>query len=344
MRPITKASLRDAGNRSNAASGAASGSAAISKLRAASSRKLRQSLFGEAMDRGRDRRIVERPGPCDRVPSAGRAAARYWGGCRRRHLWRFDPRSPWIRRGGLAQRHAGRRRHRERNRRNAAKGATRRGAAAPGRRGGAQLPRWDVRDRRHRTEHQAVRGRRARERARAPGRYRGGLDTRGEVKTAPSFPNGCHVAEVEIDPATGLVDIVSYVAVDDCGRVLDSVIVAGDIHGGVAQGLGQAVCEAVVYDPENGQALTGSLMDYAVPRAADVPAMSVHHHEALCTTNPLGVERNGEAGTTAAPCAIVNAIVNALPPELGRQSRCRSRRRRCGAPSIAIVRACANQR
>ena len=144
-----------------------------------------------------------------------------------------------------------------------------------------------------------------------------GLDTRGEVKTAPSFPNGCHVAEVEIDPTTGAVDIVSYVAVDDCGRVLDPVIVAGQIHGGVAQGLGQAVCEAVVYDPENGQAVAGSLMDYAVPRAADVPAMSVFHLEAPCTTNPLGAKGTGEAGTTAAPCAIVNAIVNALPPECG---------------------------
>jgi carbon-monoxide dehydrogenase large subunit len=142
-----------------------------------------------------------------------------------------------------------------------------------------------------------------------------GLDTRGEARTAPSFPNGCHVAEVEIDPETGATEIVSYVAVDDCGRVLDPVIVTGQIHGGVAQGLGQAVCEATVYDPDSGQALAGSFMDYAIPRAADVPAMTVLHHEAVCTTNPLGVKGTGESGTTAAPCAIVNAIVNALPPQ-----------------------------
>jgi aerobic carbon-monoxide dehydrogenase large subunit len=141
------------------------------------------------------------------------------------------------------------------------------------------------------------------------------LDTKGEVKTPPSYPNGCHVAEVEIDPDTGATKIVSYVAVDDCGRVLDHVIVTGQIHGGVAQGLGQALCEATVYDPDSGQALAGSFMDYAMPRAGDVPALTVLHHEAVCTTNPLGVKGTGEAGTTAAPCAIVNAIVNALPPE-----------------------------
>jgi aerobic carbon-monoxide dehydrogenase large subunit len=139
------------------------------------------------------------------------------------------------------------------------------------------------------------------------------LDTKGEIKTAPSFPNGCHVAEVEIDPETGTVDIVSYVAVDDCGRVLNPVIVDGQIHGAVAQGLGQAVCEATVYDADSGQVLAGSFMDYAMPRASSVPAMTVLHHEAICTTNPLGVKGTGEGGTTAAPCAIVNAVANALP-------------------------------
>ena len=142
-----------------------------------------------------------------------------------------------------------------------------------------------------------------------------GLDTKGEVRTGPSFPNGCHVAEVEIDPETGATDIVSYVAVDDCGRVLDPVLATGQIHGGVAQGLGQALCEATVYDSDSGQALAGSFMDYAIPRADGVPAMTVLHHEAICTTNPLGVKGTGEAGTTAAPCAIVNAIANALPAE-----------------------------
>jgi aerobic carbon-monoxide dehydrogenase large subunit len=141
-----------------------------------------------------------------------------------------------------------------------------------------------------------------------------GLDTKGEVKTGPSFPNGCHVAEVEIDPETGATEIVAYVAVDDCGRVLEPVIVTGQIHGGVVQGLGQALCEATVYDPDSGQALAGSFMDYAMPRAGDVPAIAVLHHEAICKTNPLGVKGTGEAGTTAAPCALVNAVANALPP------------------------------
>ena len=140
-----------------------------------------------------------------------------------------------------------------------------------------------------------------------------GLDTKGEIKTAPSFPNGCHVAEVEIDADTGTMEIVSYVAVDDCGRVLNPAIVNGQIHGAVAQGLGQAVCEATIYDADSGQVLAGSFMDYAMPRAANMPDMTVLHHEAICTTNPLGVKGTGEGGTTAAPCAIVNAVANALP-------------------------------
>ena len=119
-----------------------------------------------------------------------------------------------------------------------------------------------------------------------------GLDTKGEVKTGPSFPNGCHVAEVEIDPDTGATEIVSYVAVDDRGRVLDPVLVAGQIHGGVAQGLGQAVCEATVYDADSGQALAGSFMDYAIPRAGDVPAMTVLHHEVVCDHRPARRQRD----------------------------------------------------
>jgi aerobic carbon-monoxide dehydrogenase large subunit len=139
------------------------------------------------------------------------------------------------------------------------------------------------------------------------------LDTTGQVKAPPSFPNGCHVAEVEIDRETGAVDIVRYTAVDDCGRVLDPVIVAAQIHGGVAQGIGQALCEATVYDPHSGQLLSGSFMDYAMPRADTVPPLAVIHHAVPCRTNPLGVKGTGEAGTTAAPSAIINAIANALP-------------------------------
>jgi aerobic carbon-monoxide dehydrogenase large subunit len=138
------------------------------------------------------------------------------------------------------------------------------------------------------------------------------LNTQANVKTSPSFPNGCHVAEVEIDPATGAVAIVNYVAVGDCGNLLDETIVEGQIHGGVAQGLGQALTENTVYDA-SGQLVSGSFMDYALPRADLMPDMTVEHHAVACRTNPLGVKGTGEAGTTAAPPAVINAILDALP-------------------------------
>ena len=138
------------------------------------------------------------------------------------------------------------------------------------------------------------------------------LDTLGNVKTAPSFPNGCHIAEVEIDTATGKLDIVAYTAVGDCGNVLDETIVDAQVHGGVAQGLGQALTENTVYDA-GGQLVSGSFMDYAMPRAHDVPFMTVEHVSVACRTNPLGVKGTGEAGTTAAPPALMNAILDALP-------------------------------
>ena len=138
------------------------------------------------------------------------------------------------------------------------------------------------------------------------------LDTKGDVKTGPSFPNGCHIAEVEVDPETGVVEIVAYTSVDDCGIVLNDVIVSGQIHGGVAQGIGQALGEHTVYDRDSGQILSGSLMDYAMPRASDLPKMKTLHHPVACTTNPLGVKGTGEAGTTAAPPTIVNAVANAI--------------------------------
>ena len=138
------------------------------------------------------------------------------------------------------------------------------------------------------------------------------LDTQANVKTPPSFPNGCHVAEVEIDPATGTVSIVSYVAVGDCGNVLDETIVEGQIHGGVAQGFGQALTENTIYDAA-GQLVSGSFMDYAMPRADLMPDMTVEHRAVACRTNPLGVKGTGEAGTTAAPPAVINAILDALP-------------------------------
>ena len=138
------------------------------------------------------------------------------------------------------------------------------------------------------------------------------LDTQAGIKVPPSFPNGCHIAEVEVDPSTGAVEIISYVAVDDCGNVLDHTIVEAQIHGGVAQGLGQALTENTVYDA-GGQLVSGSFMDYAMPRAELMPAMSVAHHPVACRTNPLGVKGTGEAGTTAAPPAVINAILDALP-------------------------------
>ena len=138
------------------------------------------------------------------------------------------------------------------------------------------------------------------------------LDTQDKVKLPPSFPNGCHVAEVEIDPATGATEIVNYVAVGDCGNVLDDTIVEAQIHGGVAQGIGQALTEDTVYDA-GGQLVSGTFMDYAVPRADTVPPMTVEHHPVACRTNPVGAKGTGEAGTTAAPPAVINAILDALP-------------------------------
>ena len=138
------------------------------------------------------------------------------------------------------------------------------------------------------------------------------LDTQGGVKVPRSFPNGCHIAEVEIDAATGALTIVNYVAVGDSGNVLDDVVVEAQVHGGVAQGLGQALGEATVYD-SSGQLVSGSFMDYAMPRSDTVPPMTVEHFAVACRTNPLGVKGTGEAGTTAAPPALINAILDALP-------------------------------
>ena len=138
------------------------------------------------------------------------------------------------------------------------------------------------------------------------------LDTTGRAKLPPSFPNGCHIAEVEIDPATGALAVVNYVAIGDCGNVLDDTIVTGQVHGGVAQGLGQALTEDTIYD-SSGQLVSGSFMDYAMPRADTVPPINVEHFPVACRTNPLGVKGTGEAGTTAAPPALINAILDALP-------------------------------
>jgi carbon-monoxide dehydrogenase large subunit len=144
-----------------------------------------------------------------------------------------------------------------------------------------------------------------------------GLDTTVKADTPMTFPNGCHVAEVEIDPDTGKVVVAAYTAVDDCGNVLDHTIVEGQVQGGVAQGLGQALLEQTVYDRDTGQLITGSFMDYAMPHADEVPDVAGDVYPVPSTTNPLGVKGVGEAGTTAALAAIMNAIADAIPGPAG---------------------------
>ena len=129
-----------------------------------------------------------------------------------------------------------------------------------------------------------------------------------------TYPNGCHVCEVEIDPDTGALEIVRYVVVDDVGTVVNPIGLKGQIHGGIAQGLGQALMERVVYDPESGQNLTGSFMDYCMPRADTMPYMEITSNPVPTKRNPLGAKGAGEAGTVGALPAIVNAVVGALAP------------------------------
>jgi carbon-monoxide dehydrogenase large subunit len=131
---------------------------------------------------------------------------------------------------------------------------------------------------------------------------------------AHTFPNGCHIAEVEVDPDTGTIDIVRYSVTDDVGKAVNPMIVRGQVHGGVAQGFGQAVMENTAYDAESGQLLAGSFMDYALPRATDLPDIEVEFVEIPCGTNPLGVKGAGEAGAVGSPPAVINAIVDALAP------------------------------
>ncbi|MGQ0676943.1 MAG: xanthine dehydrogenase family protein molybdopterin-binding subunit, partial [Rhodospirillales bacterium] len=138
------------------------------------------------------------------------------------------------------------------------------------------------------------------------------LDVNDKIDGVPStFPNGCHIAEVEIDPDTGVVEVVKYSTVNDFGAILNPMIVEGQCHGGVVQGIGQALAERVVYN-EDGQLLTGSFMDYALPRAADVPNFSFLSEPTRATTNPLGVKGCGEAGCAGALPSVMNAVIDAL--------------------------------
>ena len=134
-----------------------------------------------------------------------------------------------------------------------------------------------------------------------------------ETPSTPSWPNGAQVCEVEIDPETGEVELARITSVDDIGRIINHMIVEGQIHGGIAQGVGQALYERAVYDPDSGQLLTGSLMDYGMPRADQFPPMDTAFDESVpCSTNLLGVQGCGELGTIGSVPAVVNAVLDAL--------------------------------
>ena len=127
-----------------------------------------------------------------------------------------------------------------------------------------------------------------------------------------TFPNGCHAAEVEIDPQTGVVTLLRYLMVDDYGTLVNPRLTEGQVHGGVAQGIGQALMERVAYDPESGQLLSGSFMDYTVPRATHLPAFETHLEGVPTAANLLGVKGSGQAGCIGAPQTIINAVLDAL--------------------------------
>jgi len=136
----------------------------------------------------------------------------------------------------------------------------------------------------------------------------------GEGSVGSTFPNGCHVSEVEIDPETGVTRVVAYHAVDDCGNVINHAIVEGQVHGAVVQGVGQILGEEVVYDPGTGQLLTGSFMDYCMPRAGLIPGIRMEDSPIPATNNVLGVKGAGESGCTASMPSVANAVMDALRP------------------------------
>lgn len=150
--------------------------------------------------------------------------------------------------------------------------------------------------------------------ARLPKDLRVGLEASSYFAAEPpAFPNGCHICEVEIDSDTGAVTIECYTAVDDFGRLINPLIVTGQVHGAVTQGLGQALAESIVHD-DTGQLVTASFMDYAMPRAAQLPPFTIAFNEEPCLTNPLGVKGAGEGGCVAAPPVLINALLDALRP------------------------------
>ena len=140
-----------------------------------------------------------------------------------------------------------------------------------------------------------------------------GLDTRDKSDVhAGTYPNGAHVCEVEIDPETGVTEVVSYAVMDDFGKVVNPLLIAGQVHGGLAQGIGQVLLEHCIYDNETGQLLTGSYMDYAMPKADSMPSFKLAFNNVPCTTNPFGIKGAGEAGTVGALGCVVNGIVDAV--------------------------------
>jgi carbon-monoxide dehydrogenase large subunit len=151
----------------------------------------------------------------------------------------------------------------------------------------------------------------------APAALRGALAGESdETMSVPSYPYGCAVSEVEVDPETGLVEIVRHTTVDDCGRAVNPLILHGQTHGGIAAGIGQALWEQCVYDPDTGQVQSATFMDYAMPRADQLPFFTTEISEVPSTSNPLGLRGGGEGGTTPALGAVINAVVDALA-ELG---------------------------
>ncbi len=155
----------------------------------------------------------------------------------------------------------------------------------------------------------------ARDPANVPDGMEAGLDTYvWNILDLITFPNGCHIAEVEVDPETGEVTLERYTAVDDFGTLINPMLTIGQVHGGVAQGIGQAMLEHTVYDPESGQMLSGSFMDYSLPRAQDLPDLDITLTGVPTQANPLGVKGSGQAGAMASPQAIIVAVLDALAP------------------------------
>ncbi|MDE0388771.1 MAG: molybdopterin-dependent oxidoreductase, partial [Rhodospirillales bacterium] len=155
----------------------------------------------------------------------------------------------------------------------------------------------------------------ARDPARRPAGMAPGLDERGRAEvTSFTYPNGCHICEVEIDPETGAIEVDRYLSVNDFGKVINPMVIAGQVQGGIAQGLSQALREHHVIDRATGQPLSASFMDYGLIRADELPAFVLERHEVPCRTNVLGVKGGGEAGTVGALPCFVNAVVDALAP------------------------------